>query len=175
MTLLLQQLFGLIKLLNSDRGTNQIAAGLTCGLILGFSPVFSLQTVLVIFLLFFLRIQIGAATVAAFFFAIPAYLLDPVFHAVGVRILEAPSLQSLFTAWFNLPLLPLTRFNNSIVMGSGVVALVLAPLVFFLSRVLIEQYRTQFVARFEKTPFWKAVQATGFYKWYVKYEELRGN
>jgi uncharacterized protein (TIGR03546 family) len=175
MTLLLKQIFGFIKLLNSDKGTNQIAAGIACGLILGFSPVFSLQTLLVITLLFFLRIQIGAATVSAFFFAIPAYLLDPVFHEIGSRVLENEGLHDLFVELYHMPIVPLTRFNNSIVMGSGICAVVLAPIVFILSKVLVAQYREKVVSRFEKTAIWKAVKATAFYQWYVKYEELRGN
>ena len=52
MTLLLKQLFAFFKLLNSDTGTNQIAAGITVGLILGFSPVLSLQTFIVFILMF---------------------------------------------------------------------------------------------------------------------------
>ncbi|MFH0934944.1 MAG: hypothetical protein V1879_07035 [Pseudomonadota bacterium] len=47
MTLLLKQLFALIRLLNSDTGSNQIAAGVACGLILGFAPMLSLQALLV--------------------------------------------------------------------------------------------------------------------------------
>ena len=53
MVFLLKQIFGFVKLLNSETGHIQIAAGIACGLILGFAPVFSLQTLLVIFLLFF--------------------------------------------------------------------------------------------------------------------------
>lgn len=175
MTLLLKQLFNFIKLLNSDKGTNQIAAGIACGLILGFSPLLSLQTVLVIFVLFFFRIQIGAATLAAFFFAIPAALLDPLFDAIGSRILEAESLHDLFTTLYHLPIVPFTRFNNSVVMGGGVTAIVLSPFMFIIARKLVVAYRDKFVARFEKTPMWKAVKATGFYQWYVKYEAIRGN
>ena len=38
MTLLLKQLFAFLKVLNSDTGENQVAAGIACGLILGFAP-----------------------------------------------------------------------------------------------------------------------------------------
>lgn len=64
MSYLLRQIFELVRLLNSDTGTNSIAAGIACGLILGFAPVFSLQTVLVIAVLFLFRIQLGAALVS---------------------------------------------------------------------------------------------------------------
>ena len=174
MTLLLKQLFAFIKLLNSDTDTHPLALGIVLGMVLGFTPAFSLQTILVFLILFFFRIQLGAALVSAFFFAIPAFLLDPLFHAIGTRILESETLEPLFTTLYHLPLIPLTRFNNTVVMGSGVTALLLAIPVFLISKHLIIAYRANIVARFRNTRFWKAVQATSFYKWYVTYEEFRG-
>jgi uncharacterized protein (TIGR03546 family) len=172
MTFLLKQIFSLLQLLNSDTATNQIAAGVACGLILGFAPVFSLQTVLVIFLLFFFRIQIGAATLAAFFFKFIAWILDPVSDQVGRTVLETDSLRPLFTEMYNMPIVPFTRFANSIVMGSALVSLILALPVFFLSRILIQKYRINVVARFRETKFWRAWAGTSVYKWYTKYQEL---
>ncbi|MCM2277170.1 MAG: TIGR03546 family protein [Oligoflexia bacterium] len=174
MTLLLKQVFGFIKLLNSETGANQIAAGMVCGMILGFTPAFSLQTLLVILVIFFFRIQIGAALTMAFFFKLLAFALDPAFDAAGRAVLGNEGLRPLFTQLYHLPIVPLTRFNNSIVMGAGVVSLALAVPFFFVARGLVKTYRAQVVARFEKTVFWKAVKATGFYKWYAKYEELHG-
>lgn len=174
MTLLLKQIFQLLKLINSDTGTNQLAAGFAMGFILGMTPAFSLQTLLVIILIFFLRIQIGAALVSAFFFAFAAFLLDPVFHSVGAAVLEAPSLKGLFTTLYNMPIVPFTRFNNSIVMGSGLTAILLAPFVFVFSRILILKYREKIVEKFKETKFWKAIQATSLYKWYYKYDQIYG-
>ncbi|OFZ20466.1 MAG: TIGR03546 family protein [Bdellovibrionales bacterium GWB1_55_8] len=174
MTLLLKQIFAFIKLLNSDTETHPLALGIVLGMFLGFTPVFSLQTVFVIFILFLFRIQIGAALVSAFFFAIPAYLLDPAFHQLGSFILERESLRPLFTTLYHMPLVPLTRFNNSVVMGSAIAALLLAAPVFVVSKKLIIAYRATVVARFKNTKLWKAVQATSFYQWYVKFEEYRG-
>jgi uncharacterized protein (TIGR03546 family) len=174
LTILLKQLFNLIKTLNSETGTNQIAIGIVLGMFLGFTPAFSLQTILIFLCLFFFRIQMGAAFLSAFFFAIPAYLLDPVFHRLGMTLLEMESLRPLYTQLYNMPLVPMTRFNNSIVMGSGALALILSVPMFFLTQWLIVKYREKILTRFEKSPFWKAVKATSFYKWYVKYEEIRG-
>lgn len=174
MALILKQLFGLLKMLNSETGTNQIAAGLAAGFVLGMTPFFSLQSVLIFICFFIFRIQMGAAFLAAFFFSLVAYILDPVFHTVGSAILEADGLQSLFTTLYNLPIVPLTRFNNSIVMGSGVVALVLSPFVFLISRYLIKHYRLQVVDRLKSTKAWKAMQATALFKWYYTFSKLQG-
>lgn len=174
MTLLLKQLFQFIKLLNSDTGTNQIAAGIAAGFILGMTPALSLQTLLVFLCIFFFRIQIGAAFVSAFFFKFIAFILDPAFDSLGFWVLNLPSLQSFFTSLYNMPIIPYTRFNNTIVMGSGVLALLLSPFVYIGSLYVVKQYRVQIVARYQQTKFWKAVKATSFYQWYYKYDQFYG-
>ena len=103
-----------------------------------------------------------------------AWLLDPLSHAIGSAILELEALRPLFTAMYNMPLLPLTRFYNSIVMGAGVLSILLAPLVFLGSRRLIVLYRERVVARFKSSPLWKLWSGTVFFKWYVTYEKFHG-
>jgi len=172
MTFLLKQIFGFLKLLNSETGHNQLAAGIAAGFILGMTPMMSLQSLLVFLCVFFFRIQAGAAFLAAFFFGFVAWIIDPVFHSVGSMILEMDSLQALLTMMYNVPLVPLTRFNNSIVMGSAALTVPLSPVVFFLSLKLIVKYRQTVLARFKETKFWKAVKATSLYSWYYTYDNL---
>ena len=174
MTILFKQLFSLLKLLNSETGTNQISAGVAAGFILGMTPSFSLQTILIILCIFTFRIQIGAALLSAALFAFPAYLLDNVFHSVGSSALQIKSLIPLYTQLYNMPIVPFTRFNNSVVMGSGLVSIALAPIVYLLARVLIIKYRKSVVERIKNTKIWKALKATSFYKLYLKYSEFYG-
>ena len=174
MTLLLKQIFQLLKMLNSETGSHQIAWGVAVGFILGMTPSFSLQTVLVILILLFFRIQIGAALLAAFFFKFIAFALDPAFHSIGSMVLELPSLQSTYIELYNMPVVPWTRFYNSIVMGSGIMSILLTPAIFVASLYAIKKYRKNVYDRFKETRFFKAVKATAFYKWYVKYEEYYG-
>jgi uncharacterized protein (TIGR03546 family) len=159
-------------MLNSETGTNQIAWGVAAGFVLGMSPTLSLQTLLVFLLILIFRIQAGAAFLAAFFFKFVAYLLDPLFADIGAGVLEMASLRELFTTMYNMPLVPLTRFNNSVVMGAGVVSVFLMPVIFFGSKFLIGKYREQVVNRYQQTKFWKLVKATSFYKWYASYDSM---
>lgn len=175
MGLILKQLFAFIKLLNSDTGNISLALGMTCGFILGMTPSLSLHSLIIFLVLFFFRIQIGAALVTAFFFKFIAFLLDPAFHAVGSNVLEMPALQDFFTTLYNMPLIPYTRFNNSIVMGSAVITFFLSPFVFILSQYFIIKYREVVVARFRQTKLWKAIEATKFYQWYYKYDQYKWN
>jgi len=172
MTLILKQIFGFLKLLNSDTGTNQLAAGIAAGFILGMGPALSLQTLLVFLTILLFRIQLGAALLSSFFFAFTAWVFDPFFHSIGMKILESKGLAGIFTTLYNLPLIPFTKFNNSIVMGSGVVAFVAAPFIYMLAKGLITKYRTLIVEKFKQTKFWKAVKATSLFKWYYKYDNL---
>jgi uncharacterized protein (TIGR03546 family) len=171
MTLILKQIFALLKLINSETETDQIAWGITLGLVLGMSPFLSLQTFLVFLLIFIFRIQMGAAFLSGFFFAFVAYIFDPIFHLMGFWILHHPSLQATWTTLYNIPLVPLTQFNNTIVMGAGVVTLIACIPSFFLFRFLLKKYRQTVVAKFKNTKFWKAIEATSFYKWYYTYEQ----
>lgn len=174
MTILLKQIFAFFRLLNSDTGSNQLAAGLACGVILGFSPILSLQAILVLILCFFFRIQLGAAFLSAFFFKFIAWIVDPVTDQLGQWILELPSLRPMLVQLYNMPIVPLTRFNNSIVMGSGAVGFILVIPLFFVFKRLIAKYRETVVAKYKQTKIWKAWAGTSFYKWYLTYEKLYG-
>lgn len=174
MTLLLKQIFNLLKLLNSDTGTISLSSGIALGFVLGMSPFLSLQGLLIIILCLFFRVQLGALFVSSFFFGFAAYLMDPMFHSIGTKLLTDPGLKSLWTTLFNMPLIPLTRFNNTIVLGAGVLGFALTPVVFILSNILIKKYRELIVERIKNTKLWKAVKATSLFKWYHKYDSLYG-
>jgi uncharacterized protein (TIGR03546 family) len=174
MTLLLKQIFGFLKLLNSDTGTISLSTGVALGFVLGMSPLLSLQGLSIILLALIFRVQIGAVFISSFFFSFVAYLLDPAFHTIGEKILLSPGLTSLWTTLFNMPLIPLTKFNNTIVMGAGVLGLALTPFIFIMSKILITKYREIVVNRIKETKIWKAVRATSLFKWYYKYDNLYG-
>ncbi len=174
MSLIIKQIINLIRLLHSETGQNQIASGLAFGVFLGFAPFISIQTLLVLFIVFIFRVQLGAAFLSAFFFKFVAFLLDPVADPLGRWALENQGLRSVWKIMYNEPLLPMTRFNNSIVMGSLIISLILCPILFFVFRSLIKNYRSEIVHRLEKTKFWKAFKATKIYEWYTKYNDLYG-
>lgn len=174
MSILAKQLISLIRLLHSETGQNQIAAGLAFGIFLGFAPFLSIQTLLVLFIVFIFRVQLGAAFLAAFFFKFIAFLLDPVADKLGRIALESEAFKDIWTTMYNKPFLPMTRFNNSVVMGSFIISLILCPILFFVFKSLIIKYRSTVVLKIENTKAWKAFKATKFYFWYVKYNDLYG-
>ena len=142
------------------------------GWVLGFSPLLSLQSILVLLVMFIFRIQLGAAFISAFFFQFIAYAFDPVCDALGRWVLEQPNLRPYFEWAYATPFIPFTRFNNSIVMGSGIFALLGAPLIAVVAYYLVKKYRISVMERFKNTKLFKAFKMTAFYRWYAKYDEL---
>jgi uncharacterized protein (TIGR03546 family) len=74
-----------------------------------------------------------------------AYLLDPVFHQLGLMLLNQPSLAPLFTEMYNNAFWRILHFNNSVVIGSVLVAYILAIPVFFIFYALVKSYRKRFL------------------------------
>jgi len=174
LSLLIKQLINFIKLLHSETGTNQLAMGLALGLVIGFSPLLSLQGLALVLILLLFRIQMGAAFLSGFFFTFVAFLLDPVCDLLGRAILENPGLRPTFVQLYNMPLVPLTRFNNSIIMGSGVLSLILVIPFFFIFKKGVIKYRLTVVEKVKDTKAWKAFKATALFQWYSKYNDLYG-
>jgi uncharacterized protein (TIGR03546 family) len=72
----------------------------------------------------------------------------------------------LWTALANTPGVPLTNFNNTIVLGSVVVWIVAWLPVFFLARWLVATYRATVFERLKRTKVFKAVTASKLYNLY---------
>ena len=112
-----------VSILRAGQTPSQVAGGFALGSILGLSPMLTLQGALVWLILLALDVNFSAAGVAITFFSLFAFLLDPVFHWLGYQILvNVDALKGLWTWMYNAPIAPLTRFNNTVVMGSFVAA-----------------------------------------------------
>lgn len=104
-----------------------IAAGFVLGLHLGLIPVFTLQWVLAFALLILFRINFLSVLISWGMFFTMGEILEGAFHHLGLKILTGyPSLYSLW-GWMNhVPIVPFTRFNNTVVLGSTFIAYLLS-------------------------------------------------
>ena len=128
----------LFKALNSGQTPWQVTLALVLGMIMGLTPVSGVQTVVIIFLALLLNIHFGLFLVSAAFFAGVGYIFDPLFESFGYVLLSADALKGLWTSMYNSGIMRLTYFNNTIVLGSFVVAAALAlPLYVILNRVIL--------------------------------------
>ncbi len=115
-----------IKVLRSAASPKQIAWGFALGAIPGLTPLNSLHNAVVLILLIILNVNITSAILAFLIYSLIAWIFDPLFHTIGYFLLvDIAALKSMLTALYNAPIAPLTRFNNTVVMGSFVSSLIL--------------------------------------------------
>ncbi len=141
MTILLK----LFKALNANQQPGQLALSFVLGMILGLTPLFFAHTLLTLALIFILRINLSAVFVSFIGFTGFAYLLDPVFNQVGLWILHSSALEPLFTDLYNNAFWRLMHFNNTLVLGSVLVAYLLSVPAFFAFLAFVRSYRQHFL------------------------------
>ena len=165
---LIQQL---VKALNSDGTPGQVAAGIALGAVFGLTPLMNLHNLVLFGLALILNVSMPGVFLGWTVFVPVGFALDPLFDAVGSRLLLAPGLQGLWTTLYNAPVVPFTNFNNTVVLGSFVVWLVAFVPLFFLARWGVAKYRERVYERLRRMRFFQAVTASG---WYSTYKSLTG-
>ncbi len=162
----------IIKILSSEESPNQIAYGFAMGMIIGLTPFWTLHNMIPIILIIILRVNIASSLFGLAIFSGIAYLLDPVFHSLGYYLLvDIQSLHGLWTMLYNFPVVALSRYNNTVVIGSFFTSLILFIPLFFAIKYFVLAYRNTLQAKFQKLKIVKAVKAS---KLYTIYEKLKG-
>lgn len=159
-----------IKILRSAASPPQIAGGFVLGMILGFlPPAFNLITLFIVLLIIILNVNIATAIFAYTIFSLFSYVIDPLFHSLGFTLLvETSWLKSFWVTLYNLPIVPYSRFNNTVVLGSLTTALILLFPMYFLSKRFIITYREKYEPRVKNWKWVKYTKSTQIYQWYEK-------
>jgi uncharacterized protein (TIGR03546 family) len=160
----------MVKALNSEGRPGQVAAGIALGACLGLTPLVNLHNLVVVLVAMILNVSLAGFSLGWTLFVPLGFLLDPLFNAIGEKLLGAPSLTPLWTWMANTPVISLANFDNTIVLGS-VVFWVLAWLpIFFLAKWGVIKYRVRVYERLKHTRVFQAVQASNLYKVYKLFE-----
>lgn len=168
MLTLLKLLRSLVKTLHSDGTPGQIAAGVALGAALGLTPIANVHNVVVLLLLAILNVSFAAGLFAWAALVPVGFMLDPLFDRIGRWLLvDMQGLRPLWTAMDNIPGLALTNFNNSVVLGSVVLWLLLFVPVYFAARVGVVRYRATMGERVRQSRFYKALEASQLYNVYT--------
>lgn len=163
-----------LRVLNSVTNPGQISLGFCFAMVAGLTPMMSLHNLVVLLLILILRVNLSAFLLGLGVFSGMAYLLDPLFHWYGLRILTAPSLEGLWTSLYNSTLWRLAWFNNTMVMGSMVFSLALFVPLYFLSNSLIRRYRAHVLAWIQKTRLMQIFKASKVYQLYQSLPHFGG-
>ena len=171
---MLRLLAKLLRVLNSEIDPGQISLGFCFAMVAGLTPLMSLHNILVLLLVLVLRVNLSAFLLGLAVFSGLAYLLDPVFHWLGLQILTAPSFEGFWTTLYNSTVWRLEHFNNSIVMGSLVFSLALFIPLLIVSNLLIRRYREHILAWVQKTKLMQFFQASKLYQTYQSLSHIGG-
>ena len=163
----------LIKALKSEDSPNQMAWGFALGAFLGLMPLNTLFTVLILFIIFIFRVNFAAATLAFAFYSLFAYLIDPLFHQIGFFLLvRIGFFKPFWIMLYNLPIAPLTRFNNTIVSGSFFISLILLIPNYLLFRDFVIRYRTSWNAKITQWKLVKILKGSKLVQFYTKIKAM---
>ena len=164
---LIQSLFGA---LHSEGTPGQLALGIALGSIMGLTPLLNIHNAIVFAAIVLLDVSFAGGLLGWALFVPIGFLLDPLFDWIGHSLLLAPALRGLWTSLYNMPIVPLTNFNNTIVLGSLVFALVLLVPLFLATRWAVARYRVTVGARVRQSKFYRGVMASKAYNVYKMFQ-----
>lgn len=156
----------LLKALNSDSAPGQVALAFALSLITGLTPLLSVHNLPILFLACVLRINFGAFMLGTLFFSGLAYLIDPWAISVGESLLTHPAYQLFWTELYQSNFWRVTAFNNTLILGSLLIAVSAFIPVFVITRLLISAYRDRLMVWVNKLQITKLLKASKFYKMY---------
>ncbi len=154
----------LFLLLNSNKRPWQVSGAVAYGLLLAMVPANNLLWFVLFFLLFFLKVNRAVGLLFTLIFGLFSNLYDPLLDRVGYFLLTLPSLQSFWTGLYRIPLIPFTRFNNSLVMGGLVTGLLLFIPVTLLFTGLVILYRKKIAPKIKETKVYRYLNSLKWVK-----------
>jgi len=161
---LIQSLFGA---LHSEGTPGQLAAGIVLGSFLGLTPLINLHNAIIFAALVLLNVSFAGGMLGWALFVPIGFVLDPLFDWIGhTLLLHVSFLTPLWTSLYNMPVVPLTNFNNTVVLGSLAFALVFALPLFFVTRWGVARYRVTIGERVRQSKWYRTLMASKAYNVY---------
>jgi len=106
---------------------------------------------------FFFRHHHGSKILVMAIIKLLAFAWAPLTDGLGFYILTYPSLQDTFTAWYNMPFVPFTNFNHTLVAGGIVAGIVLFIPAYFIVLALVPVYRRTIAQKIRETKLFKNI------------------
>ncbi len=148
----------LLKALNSNVNSAELAHAFSCGFILGFMPKNNFLWYLVFIFVLFIKINKPLYLLSVLFSSFLAPLFDGCFDSVGYAFLTLPQFSDFFAALIEIPFVGFTKFNNTVVIGSLLCGLVIYVPLYFLAKILVHLWRKYFAERLRNLRVVKAFQ-----------------
>ncbi len=175
MLLIIKFLSKVIAMLNGETSSRQIGYGFAYGSIIGFLPASGLMPYVMLLLAFIINFNLPAVFLAAAMTKIQSFFVDPMANAIGYFLLvKMPFLKGFWTTLYNMPVVPFTRFNNTIVLGSLVIGVLSFIPNYFFAKKCVELYRAKLRDKVLKFKIVQVIKASSFYKYYESFRGLKG-
>lgn len=148
----------LLLALNGNVKKSQIAAGFAWGVLLGLVPASNVFWIVIFMITFFFAhnhaSKISAIALIKALSPLFIYQID----AVGWYVLTGiETFQPFFTAMYNMPFVPFTNFNNTLVMGGLTAGIILWVPVFILFMAFIPVFRNRIAPKIRQSKIVKAI------------------
>jgi len=154
---LLKLIGKLIVALNGNVKKSQIAAGLAWGVLLGLIPAGNFFWIFLFICSFFFKhhhlSKIFSMTIVKLVSPLIVLWVD----SLGWEVLHIEALQPFFTTLYNMPFVPFTKFNNTLVMGGLVGGAVLWLPSFIIFMAIIPFYRNFIAPKIRNSKLVKAI------------------
>jgi uncharacterized protein (TIGR03546 family) len=157
---MLNQILKFLAALNSGTKPEELALASVIAMFAAFtfSPF---NFLFYLFLILILNANTSMFFLMLLFFKAISLAIDPAGDIIGYAVLTAPPLHALFTNLSSLPVAPFTKFNNTLVMGGFIMALIAAAPVWAGTRAFILYYRKNLQAKIEKSKIIKVLNLGG--------------
>ncbi|MET1255004.1 TIGR03546 family protein [Aliikangiella maris] len=156
----------LFKALNSEQSPGQLAGAVSLAAIIGVTPLLSLHNVLVILLVLWFRVNLTMFIVAWPLFTVLGLILSQPAESIGLTILQAQSLVPMWESFYNTVVGRWSNFYHAGVIGSLVIALGLAIVLFPISNRAVSLYRDKWLEKVEQYRIVKLLKASKFWQVY---------
>jgi len=156
----------LFKALNSDASPWQLAFGIMFGMLMGLTPWLGLHSLLLLFTVLFLRVNLTTFILSWLFFSGLSFPLSSVMVDMGESLLSNEELHSVWTYLYSTYIGQLSQFYHTLTLGSLVLGGLLAPLILVLSKILIVQYREKLMVWVNKLKIVEFIKGSNLYRLY---------
>ncbi|MFT5574971.1 MAG: hypothetical protein ACI89D_000483 [Bermanella sp.] len=157
----------LLKVLNSDDNPAQLALAVVFALIMGLTPLMSPHNILILLLVLFVRVNLGFFIVSFGLFSGLAYLLDPLSNQLGATVLHSEGLQTLWTGLYQASFWRFIGYNNTLIMGSVCLSLIMAIPLYLAVIWALTRYRDKVRAKIAQSRLALLVKGTSLFKLYA--------
>ena len=125
----------------------QLALGITFGMFVGLIPKDSLFAYSFGLLMLLSTANLLCGAVSGFAFSWIGMAIDAPAHAIGKWVLTNERFEATWAWLYQMPVVPWTRFENTVVTGSMIISFLVAMPLYIVSRYLFERFGAAFKQR----------------------------